>query len=63
MILTYYLQKYVPPQYQTPNIDKTKTKFLELFDKKGLIGKTWLKSESKKEGAEEAISKYDGIFH
>ncbi|KAL3086120.1 hypothetical protein niasHS_009690 [Heterodera schachtii] len=53
-------KKYVPPTYQTPIIDKNSFFFLELFEETQSIGKKWLKSESKKEGAEEAISKYNG---
>uniref|UniRef100_A0A914GXN4 Calnexin n=1 Tax=Globodera rostochiensis TaxID=31243 RepID=A0A914GXN4_GLORO len=54
------LQKYVPPVYQTPTVDQNAFLFLEFFEETKSIGKKWLKSESKKEGAEEAISKYNG---
>eukprot|EP00088_Acartia_fossae_P011335 TRINITY_DN15733_c0_g1_i1.p1 TRINITY_DN15733_c0_g1~~TRINITY_DN15733_c0_g1_i1.p1 ORF type:complete len:601 (+),score=241.19 TRINITY_DN15733_c0_g1_i1:115-1917(+) len=37
--------------------------FEEHFDDAGVLGNKWIKSQAKKDGAEEAISKYDGEWN
>jgi hypothetical protein len=50
-----------PLEYETPN-PPTPNYFADAFkDTKG-IGKKWILSEAKKDGADDTIAKYDGRF-
>lgn len=49
-------------QYQSPFADPSKYYFAEHFDDLTKFAEKWIKSEAKKEGIEEEIAKYDGIW-
>lgn len=53
-------EEYVAPDFVTPTLDKYSVHFVDWFDDLKGIGKRWLKSTAKKEGAEESIAKYNG---
>uniref|UniRef100_A0A915CUZ8 Calnexin n=1 Tax=Ditylenchus dipsaci TaxID=166011 RepID=A0A915CUZ8_9BILA len=53
-------EQYVAPLFQTPTIEKKLTHFIDWFSDTNGIGRTWFKSIAKKEGAEEALAKYNG---
>ncbi|KAI1691616.1 calreticulin family domain-containing protein [Ditylenchus destructor] len=53
-------EEYVAPAFATPTLDKYSVHFVDWFDDLKAIGKRWLKSTAQKEGAEEAVAKYNG---
>lgn len=49
--------------YESPTIlEPQKVYFAEHFDDAGLFKKRWIKSQAKKEGLEEDLAKYDGLW-
>ncbi|XP_045521336.1 calnexin isoform X1 [Pieris brassicae] len=46
--------------YQTPQIDSKKAYLAEHFDDEEAFKKKWVKSETKKQGVDDTIAKYDG---
>uniref|UniRef100_A0A1I8AFR8 Calnexin n=1 Tax=Steinernema glaseri TaxID=37863 RepID=A0A1I8AFR8_9BILA len=53
-------KEFVPLKFVRPKVAEQGVYLAEDFADKKVLGKSWLKSTAKKDGVEEAISKYDG---
>ncbi|TKR68526.1 hypothetical protein L596_024496 [Steinernema carpocapsae] len=53
-------KEFVPLKFASPKVASKDIYLAEDFADQSVLGKKWLKSTAKKEGVEEAISKYDG---
>ncbi|KAK0417491.1 hypothetical protein QR680_013042 [Steinernema hermaphroditum] len=53
-------KEFVPLKFSSPKVSSGGVYLSEDFSDKSVLGQKWLKSTAKKDGVEEAISKYDG---
>ncbi|KAJ2950345.1 hypothetical protein O0L34_g8582 [Tuta absoluta] len=49
-------------EYQSPTVDPKKVYLAEHFDDEAAFNKRWVRSEAKKQGVDENIAKYDGVW-
>lgn len=63
--LIYYnliLQEFKPGKFENPALDLSNVYFVDFFNDPNAIGQRWKISTAKKDGLEEALAKYDGVW-
>uniref|UniRef100_A0A1I7STR1 Calnexin n=1 Tax=Bursaphelenchus xylophilus TaxID=6326 RepID=A0A1I7STR1_BURXY len=54
--------KFEPGTFEIPQLKSEKVHFVEVFEEVDGFNTIWKKSQAKKEGADESLAKYDGIW-
>ncbi|KAI6241588.1 Calreticulin family protein [Aphelenchoides fujianensis] len=54
--------QFEPRAFEEPKLDLSDVIFVDYFNDRALIGKSWKVSTAKKEGLEESLAKYNGIW-